>query len=163
MKFSKILCLVRGNDTDDPVVETAVNLLLPRRRMLYLVYVIRAPRTQRIDEYLEEDVTRAEAALNRAQSIAETNSEDVHTVIIQGRSAGAIILREVVERRISAVVLSVDPASDLGGFNLDLDVQYLLEKSPSAVITVRKPSPTWIDESETLATIDSGATAGRVG
>lgn len=163
MRYSKILCLVRGNDTDKHVIETAVDLLLPRRRRLFLVYVIRAPRTQRIDEYLEEDNNLAQAALDRAEDIAAINSEDRTSVIIQGRSAGAIILREVVDRRISAVVLSVDSSHDFGGFSLDADAEYLLEKSPSAVIAVRQPAPAWIDETETLATIESNVTAGRVG
>ena len=163
MKYSRILCIIRGDDSDQQTVETAVDLLTTRRRRLYLVYVISVPRTSAIDAHLPDEIRRAENGLSNAQSFARINPEDISSVILQGRTLGPIILREVFDRRISAVVTAIDPIHDLREYDIGADTLYLMEKSPSAVIAIRSPIEDWADD--TGATTDSitYGTASRVG
>ena len=163
MKYSRILCIIRGDDSDQQTVETAVDLLTTRRRRLYLVYVISVPRTSAIDAHLPDEIRRAENGLSNAQNFARINPEDISSVILQGRTLGPIILREVFDRRISAVVTAIDPIHDLREYDIGDDTLYLMEKSPSAVIAIRSPIEDWADD--TSATTDSitYGTASRVG
>lgn len=160
MRFSRILCIVRGTDSDRHAVEAAVDMLTPRRRRLNLVYVITVPRTVAIDAHLPEEIQRAEDALANAEEMTGINPEDVSTVILQGRSLGPIILREVFDRRISAIVTAIEPVHRLGGYDIGPDTLYLLEKSPSSVIVVRRPADEWIDDTEASAALASGARLG---
>lgn len=158
MRYSRILCIVRGNDSDKFAVEAAVDMLTPRRRRLNLVYVISVPRSIAIDAHLPDEIQRAEDALADAEEMTGINPEDVSTVILQGRSIGPIILREVFDRRISAIVTAVDPVHRLGGYDIGPDTLYLLEKSPSSVIVVRKPTEAWIDDTEAAAAATAAST-----
>ena len=148
MRFSRILCIVRGDDSDRHAVEAAVAMLTPRRRRLNLVYIIGVPRTHAIGDHLPDEIRRAEDALTQAESITGINPEDVTSVILQGRSFGPIVLREVFDRRISAVVLAVDPVHRLGDYDIGADTLYLMEKSPSAVFVVRKPDDAWLEDTD---------------
>lgn len=163
MKYPRILCIIRGDDSDRQTVEAAVDMLTTRRRRLNLVYVISVPRTSAIDAHLPDEIKRAENALDKAEDYARINPEDVSTVILQGRTLGPIILREIFDRRISAVVTAIEPVHDLRGYDIGADTLYLLEKSPSAVITIRRSIEDWAENID--LTIDSGTTgnAARVG
>ena len=163
MRFPRILCIVRGNESDQHAVETAVRLLTARRRRLNLVYVINVPRTSAIDAHLPDEIERAENALANAEGFAGINPEDVSTVILQGRSLGPIILREIFDRRISAVVTAIDPIHNLGEYDIGNDTLYLLEKSPSAIFLLRTPTEDWIDETDFGSDAALDGSAARLG
>ncbi len=160
MRYSRILCIVNGSDSDKYAVEAAVDMLTPRRRRLNLVYVISVPRTVAIDAHLPDEIHRAEEALANAEDMTGINPEDVSTVILQGRTLGPIILREVFDRRISAIVTAIEPVHRLGGYDIGQDTLYLLEKSPSSVIVVRSPAEAWIDDTEASAAMAAGTRLG---
>lgn len=163
MRFPRILCIVHGNESDQHAVETAVRLLTARRRRLNLVYVINVPRTSAIDAHLPDEIERAENALANAEGFAGINPEDVSTVILQGRSLGPIILREIFDRRISAVVTAIDPIHNLGEYDIGNDTLYLLEKSPSAIFLLRTPTEDWIDETDFGSDAALDGSAARLG
>lgn len=168
----KVLAIVRGQGSDDEVVSCALEMAhleaglhhaangrgRQSRWRLYLLYVIRIPRSLPIDADVEAEVKKADSALRRLEDLVRANKETVEGSIVQAREAGPAIVHEAAIREVDAIVTGMDFHAGLGDFQLDADVSYVLEHAPCGVLLWRRPPRTMspVESSARLARIASG-------
>ncbi len=139
MRTGRVLCVVKGDDTDSVALDTAVDLLAGGQRRLYITYVILVDRQLPLDANMPEEIARAEEVLSEAESYSGLGRDEVQGEILQGRSLGPAIVNESFEKNVGAVVTSVKMKSVLGARTLDRDADYLIANTPCALVLVREP------------------------
>lgn len=147
MRAQRILCVVKGDETDAVAVDTAVDLLEGSQRRLFIAYVILVDRRMALDANLPAEVAKAERILRAAETMSGLSRDEVQGEILQGRSLGPSIVSESFERNVSAVVASFRMRSEFGKPELDADAEYLIKHTPCALVLVREPLEGFEDES----------------
>ncbi len=137
MSYSRIVCLVRGDDTDLEVVETAVRLSPRNNRNIRFVHVIVVGHRYSLDATDPESYARAERVLQDAERASGLRGE-VQGAILQSRSIGPVLVREALDFGAEAIVLSAKVISRIDSRDLDSDSEYLIVHAPCAVILVRE-------------------------
>ena len=137
MSYSRIMCLVRGDDTDSEVIENAVGLLSSSHRSLRLVHVIVVDYRYALDAADPAVYARAEGILLEAERASGLRGE-VRGAILQARSIGAVLVREALDFGAEAIVMSAKIMSKIDSRTLDVDSEYLVAYAPCAVILVRE-------------------------
>ena len=149
MRYSKVMCLVRGDETDTEVVETAVSHLAGNNRSVRFVYVILVDRRRAIDDPDVDEFQYAEQALRDAERFSGLRG-DARGVILQARSIAPVLIREALDYGADAIVAGVKIASSMGQAEIDPDADHLLTNAPCAVVLVR-PSATGFSGASELA------------
>lgn len=137
MSYSRIMCLVRGDDTDSEVVETAVGLSSGNNGSIRLVHVIVVDYRYSLDATDPENYARAERILQDAERVSGLRGE-VRGAILQARSIGPVLVREALDFGAEAIVLSAKVISKIDSRDLDSDSEYLIAYAPCAVVLIRK-------------------------
>ena len=137
MSYSRIICLVRGDDTDSDVVETAVDLSSGNSRSVRFVHVIVVDYRHPLDLTDSARYAQAERILRDAENISGLRNE-ARGAILQARSIGPILVREALDFGAEAIVLSAKIISMIDSKNLDPDSEYLMTSAPCAVVLVRQ-------------------------
>ncbi len=138
MKFERVLGLVRGEDADAAVIDTAVSMLDGGTRGLHLVNVIVVDRIFPLDVADRARYEQAERSLRNAEQSAGIRTSSRGT-ILQSRSMGAVLVREAAEKEVEAIVATAHITQQNGVDRLDEDSDYLLTHAPCAVILLRMP------------------------
>lgn len=137
MSYSRIICLVRGDDSDKRSIDTAVSLLSGNNRSLQLVYVIVVDRRFALDAPDSAQFRKGESVLRDAEFATELRS-GVRGSILQSRSIGPVLIREALDNDVEAIVASAKIVSTLNTKAIDSDAQYLMANAPCAVVLVRE-------------------------
>jgi APA family basic amino acid/polyamine antiporter len=159
VEYPSILVPVFGTPLDDDIVGTAGRLAAaaddpgeeaPR---LEVVYVVELPLSVALDAPPPpKKLDEAERALERAGDVgSEYETVDVHTHLINARSAGAGIVKAAREYDVDAIVLGAEPptrikgGSVLGGVGASRPpeigevTEYVLRNSPCRVLLTAPP------------------------
>lgn len=136
MSYSRVMCLVRGDDSDPEVIATAVNLSNGNHRRIHFVYVIVVDRRYALDSPNLANYAEGERVLLRAEQASGLRNE-TRGSILQARSIGQVLVREALDFGAEALVLSARIVSTMNSKKVDPDSEYLLVNAPCALILVR--------------------------
>lgn len=137
MKYSNVMCLVRGDETDPGTIGTAVDLMEGNNRSIRFVYVIEVDRRFALDEPNASTYSHAERALRRAEQMSGQRPI-ARGSILQSRSIGPVLVREALDFGADVIVAAVKVASMPNGKSIDDDSDYLMANAPCAVVLVRE-------------------------
>ena len=138
MKYSRVMCLVRGDDSDKEAIDTAVSLLSGSNRSLQLVYVIVVDRRFALDAPDPAQYRKGERVLMDAE-FATGLRGGVRGSILQSRSIGPVLVREALDHAAEVIVASVKVLSTLNAKAIDSDAEYIMTNAPCTVVLVREP------------------------
>lgn len=139
MKCSRVMCLVRGDDSDREAIDMAVSLLSGNNRSLQLVYIVVVDRRFALDAPDPAQYREGERALLDAE-FATGLRGGVRGSILQSRSIGPVLVREALDHAAEVIVASVKILSTLNTRAIDADAEYLMTNAPCAVVLVREPA-----------------------
>jgi nucleotide-binding universal stress UspA family protein len=138
IQASRILVPIRGNPTDDEVVELACAIARPTKAQLHAIHVIEVKRTLPLDAELHDEAERGEDMLNRAEQVAERLGQSIHTDLLQARDVGPAIVDEALERGIDLIILGITYKKRFGDFDLGKTAPYVLRHAPCRVWVCRQ-------------------------
>ena len=137
MAFTKVMVLVRGDESDGRAVSLAADMVRVTKGRLIVLYVIRVPRTLPVDADTPEEADRGEAALIEAEHTAHLPKESIESEIVQARETGPSVVHEAAVREVQALVIGTPYPSDYGAFQMPDDLLYVLEHAPCQVVLWR--------------------------
>ncbi len=141
MRASSVLVPVTGADCDEDVVRLGCELLESRRSLLHILYVIEVGRHSPIDADVAEDYQEGERVLRKMEQVANSYNCSSEAHLVQARKAGAVVVREAVDKNVDAVVMGTTEAESYGSFSLGDYIPYVLRHAPCRVIVSRDPKP----------------------
>ncbi len=136
--FQKILIPVIGGKTDEEVVKLACRMGKKEKAKIWAVYVIAVRRSLPLDAEIEPDIKRAEAILDRMESIAEEEDYNIESDVLQAREAGPAIVDEAVERDIDLIMMGLPYKRRFGQFSMGTVVPYVLTNAPCRILLYRE-------------------------
>ncbi len=134
----RILVPIKGNPTDDEVIQLALELAQRNRAQVFAIHVIEVKRTLPLDAELQEEAERGEDVLNRAEQIADQAGLSIHTDLLQARDVGPAIVDEALERGVDLIVLGITYKKRFGEFDLGKTAPYVLKHAPGRVWLCRQ-------------------------
>lgn len=139
IQLKDIIVPVDGSRASLDALALACFLARRAKGTVYAVYVIEVARTMPLDAEMSEEGRRGEAILADAERLAEEldYSDNVFGELLQARDAGPAIVDESVERGVSAIVMGVSYARDMGEYELGHTAQYVLKNAPCQVLLAR--------------------------
>ena len=149
MPFNRVLAVVTDDPSDINTVNRAANIVRDDRGHLYLIYVIKVERSLPLDAEIEDQITRGEQVLNRAERLAKLARSDIDSQLLQARDIGPAVVHEAVVRDADAIVIGTSYPTDYGSFSLGSDIPYILEHAPCDVILWSEQSDTARPEAQT--------------
>lgn len=145
MALERILVPVNGSELDEEMVRFAASTAKRSGAQLIIVYVIVVRRTLPLDVELEDEVQKGEAALDRAERVAEEVGVEFSSELLQARATGPAIVDEAIERKADLIVMGVTYRKRFGEFYLGLTTPYVLKNAPCRVWVAREPKPEGVD------------------
>ena len=145
VNLQRILVPVNGSELDEEMVRFAALTAKRAGAQLIIVYVIVVRRTLPLDVELEDEVQKGEAALDRAERVAEELAVEYSSELLQARATGPAIVDEAVERKVDLIVMGVTYRRRFGEFYLGLTTPYVLKNAPCRVWVAREPKPAGAD------------------
>jgi nucleotide-binding universal stress UspA family protein len=136
--LKRILVPVNGGDVDEEMVRLAAATAKRTGAQLIIVYVIVVKRTLPLDVTLEDEVTKAEQVVERAEKVASTFDVEFTSEILQARSTGPAIVDEAVERSADLIVMGITYRKRFGEFYLGQTTPYVLKNAPCRVWVARE-------------------------
>ena len=137
-KQRRVLVPVNGSELDEEMVRLAAVTAKRIHAQLIIVYVIVVKRTLPLDVTLEDEVTKAEHVVERAEKAAAEFDVEYTSEILQARSTGPAIVDEAVERGADLVVMGVTYRKRFGEFYLGQTTPYVLKNAPCRVWVARE-------------------------
>jgi nucleotide-binding universal stress UspA family protein len=137
-RASRILVPLKGNVTDNEVLELACDVARASKAQVYVIHVIEVNRTLPLDAELQDEAERGEDLLNQAEQLAENLGLTIHTDLLQARDVGSAIVDEVLERGIDLVVMGISYKKRFGEFDLGPTLPYVLKHAPCRVWVCRQ-------------------------
>ena len=134
----RILVPIKGNPTDDEVIQLSLELARRNKAHVFAIHVIEVKRTLPLDAELQEEAERGEDVLNRSEQVAEQAGLAIHTDLLQARDVGPAIVDEALERGIDLIVLGITYKKRFGEFDLGKTAPYVLKHAPCRVWVCRQ-------------------------
>jgi nucleotide-binding universal stress UspA family protein len=130
------MCLVRGDETDEDTIETAVSLMAGNNRYIRFVYVIVVERRFALDAPNSAKYREAERVLQEAEQMS---GQRVSTrgSILKSRAIGPVLVREALDNGSDVIVASAKVIVTVSGKSMDDTSDYLIANAPCAVVLVR--------------------------
>ena len=138
MEYKKILVPVGSGTASDEAMELACRLAKKDKGKIWAVYVITIKRALPIDAEIDSETHQAEVILNHIEEVAENESYEAETDILQSREAGPAIVDEAVERGVDLILMGISYKRRFGQFSLGNVVPYVLKNAPCPVILLQK-------------------------
>ncbi len=137
-KFQRILVPVNGSDLDAEAVQLAAGTAQRTGGELILVSIVVVDRTLPLDADLPEAVSKAEAALDRAERVADRYHVTHTSELLQARATGPAIVDEARSRNADLIVLGISYRKRFGEFYLGQTTPFVLEYAPCRTWVVRE-------------------------
>jgi nucleotide-binding universal stress UspA family protein len=137
-RASRILVPLKGNVTDNEVLELACDAARVSKAQVYVIHVIEVKRTLPLDAELQDEAAHGEDLLNLAEQQAETLGLTIHTDLLQARDVGSAIVDEALERGIDLIVMGISYKKRFGEFDLGPTLPYVLKHAPCRVWVCRQ-------------------------
>lgn len=134
MHFTKVLVPVDGSESDEEAVALACRLAKQDKADIIAVYVIPIDRTLPLDAEIETEVKKAEAILDRMESIAADQNCRLETDLLQARELAPTIVDEAIEREVDLIVMASAYQQRFGQFSLGEMIPHILKHAPCRVI-----------------------------
>lgn len=134
MHFTKVLVPVDGSESDEEAVALACRLSKQDKADIIAVYVIPIDRTLPLDAEIETEVKKAEAILDRMESIAADQNCRLETDLLQARELAPTIVDEAIEREVDLIVMASAYQQRFGQFSLGEMIPHILKHAPCRVI-----------------------------
>jgi nucleotide-binding universal stress UspA family protein len=134
----RILVPIKGNPTDNEVLELACQIAERSKSQVYAIHVIEVNRTLPLDAELQEEAERGEDLLNQAEQVGERFGITIQTDLLQARDVGPAIVDEVLERDIDLVVIGITLRKRYGELDLGSTLPYVLKNAPCRVWACRQ-------------------------
>jgi nucleotide-binding universal stress UspA family protein len=126
--FRRAVLAVNGGASDARIVRLACQAAKLSKAQLVAVHVVE------IDWSLPLEV------LDAVEGIAESEHQDVETVLLQARDVGAALVDEASERAADLLILGLPYRKRFGGdFAIGRTIPYVFSNAPCAVWVVREP------------------------
>jgi nucleotide-binding universal stress UspA family protein len=135
----RILVPVNGSPTDDEAVRLACRLARRQRAKVYVVTILEVRRSLALGTVQDTEVERAEALLDRAESIGAELDVEVDTELLQAREAGPAIVDEIREWQADLVVIGMPYRQRFGEFHMGKTAPYVLKFAPCRTLVFREP------------------------
>jgi nucleotide-binding universal stress UspA family protein len=132
--FKQILVPVAGSNADEETVRLACRLAKRDKGKVWAVSVVAIKRALPLDAEIESEIKKAEAILDKVETVAEAEDYEVETDVLQAREVGPAIVDEAVERGVSLILMGIAYKQRFGQFSLGNVVPYVLKNSPCPVI-----------------------------
>jgi nucleotide-binding universal stress UspA family protein len=134
MEAKRILVPVRGSEADEETMRLACQLAKKSKGKVWAVSVVAIKRALPLDAEIESELKKADAILNKAETIAEEEDYEVETDVLQAREVGPAIVDEAVERGVDLIVMGISYKQHFGQFSLGAVIPYVLKNSPCPVM-----------------------------
>lgn len=134
-----VLIAINDSAADEQAVRFACALAQRDKLALYLVYVNLVSFQHPIDAEVEADLERGEAAIERANHVAESMRCQIDSELLQGREAGPVIVAEAVARRADLIVMSAGYNAVPVPPELSRATKYVLTHAPVPVLLYAEP------------------------
>ena len=138
LQLRRILVPVNGGALDEQTVQLAAETAQRTGGDLTLVSVVVVDRTLPLDAELPEAVAKAEAALDRAERIADRCGVTHTSELLQARATGPAIVDEARTRGVDLIVLGIAYRKRFGEFYLGQTTPFVLEHAPCRTWVVRE-------------------------
>ena len=136
-RVESVLVPVTGEPSDDELVRMACELVVPRRGMLHMLYVIEIERGFPVDVEIGPATAKGEQVLSHMEELARTFKCKAEAELVQARQAGSAVVREAVDRKVDTVILGVPNRQGHADFSIGQTVPYVLKNAPCRVIVWR--------------------------
>ena len=137
-KFQRILVPVNGSDLDESSVELAATTAQRSGGEVTLVSIVVVDRSLPLDADLPDAVSKAEAALDRAERVAARFGVTHTSELLQARATGPAIVDEARTRNADLIVLGIAYRKRFGEFYLGQTTPFVLEHAPCRTWLVRE-------------------------
>lgn len=134
----RILVPINGSSTDDEAVRLACRLARRQRAKVYVVTILEVRRSVPLGAVPEAEMERAEALLERAESIGTAFDVEVDTELLQAREAGPAIVDEIREWQADLVVMGLPYRQRFGEFHMGRTAPYVLKAAPCRAMVFRE-------------------------
>ncbi len=134
----RILVPIKGNPTDDEIVELACEIASRTQAEVYAIHVIEVNRTLPLDAELPAEAEHGEEVLNLAEGVAEKFRQNIHTDLLQARDVGSAIVDEALDQGIDLIILGITYKKRFGEFDLGKTAPYVLKHAPCRVWVCRQ-------------------------
>ena len=140
MKYSRVMCLVRGDHSDADTIDTAIGLIAGNNRGIRFTHVIVVERRFALDGPNPSAYAEAERVLREAEQMAGQRLL-ARGSILQARSIAPVLVREALDHGADAIVAAAKIVTTINGKTMDRDSEYLMANAPCAVVLVRDSMP----------------------
>ncbi len=141
MDISKILVPISGTQEDAETIRMACDFAEASDASICAVYVIEVERSLPLNASLEEQCTKGEEILSRAELIAHEYGYEIDTCLLQARETGPAIVTEASEGRADLIVMGAGYRYRLGIFDISATTSYVLRQAPCPVVLYRPAAP----------------------
>ena len=141
MDISSALVAVRGDANDDEAVMLAGELLNSSKSTMYILYVIEMERGLPLDAEVGVSTAKGEQVLKHMENVAKRFKCKTEAHLLQARQAGGAVIREAVDRKVEAIVISMPYDRRYGAYSIGETVPYVLNNAPCRVILCRDQRP----------------------
>jgi nucleotide-binding universal stress UspA family protein len=101
--------LLSSSEATDRIVALAAQMVHSRNGRAELLAVIEVPLMLPLDARVDEDEKRANAALDRAETISRQTAANVSKHILKARDAGAAIVHEAETQAVDLILMANTP------------------------------------------------------
>jgi nucleotide-binding universal stress UspA family protein len=138
MKPKNILIPLSNPEYLEDMLRIACHLANVYKGNIITLYVIEIPRSLELDVEMKEEMEKAEKILKNAYDFASSEyGIEIETDILQARTAGPAIVKEIVDKKIDLVILEAPLKKGVEEKFFGSTVEYLLEKAPCKVLFIR--------------------------
>ena len=139
MTYERVICVVKGDESDDQAIETAVRMSSGNNRnRVHFVHVILVDHRNPLDWVDQARYDAAEELLRSVERRAGIG-DNTRGVILQARAIAPIVVREAIDFNADAIVAVAEIVETLYARQLDDDAAHLVAHAPCAVIIIRDP------------------------
>jgi nucleotide-binding universal stress UspA family protein len=138
MPYQRVLVPINGGDGDEHALRVAIGLSRRTRAVIYVTYVVEVPQALPLDAELAEEVERGERALQRCETIGQTERATIEAELLQARLAGAAIVDEATHRDADLIILSVEGRERRGEFSVGRTAPYVLKNAACETWVLRR-------------------------
>lgn len=138
----RILVPVNGSSTDEDAVRLACRLALRQRGRVFVVTVVEVRRGLELEAVQNQELTAAEALLQRAEEIGREYEVEMEAEVLQARQAGPAILDEIGECQADLVVVGMPFRERFGEFYMGKTAPLILRSAPCRALLLRESPAT---------------------
>ena len=138
--FRRAVLAVNGGSSDARIVRLACQAARANKAQLVAVHVVEIDWQCLLRGAGSSRSEDAQRVLDAVEGIAESEHQEIETVLLQARDVGAALVDEASERAADLLILGLPYRKRFGGdFAIGRTIPYVFSNAPCAVWVVREP------------------------